>query len=303
MSTTTQQELVISRTVAAPLALVFKTWTEAAHIAKWWGPHWFTNRVHAWEARPGGAIHLDMVGPDGTAFPMKGLFHEVAPARIVFTSQALMDEAGEPFLEALNTVTFAEQDGQTTFTVSVVVVKAAPEAEGALAGMETGWHQTLERFEALVLPPGAASDREIILTRTYDAPRSLVFKACTEAEHVARWWGPNGFTITNHEMDVRPGGIWRFIMHGPDGTDYPNKIVYLEVVKPERLYFAHGEDGECPPPPFHVTVTFTEEGGKTTLTQRTLFSSAGDCEAVKAFGAVELGQQTYARLADYLAAM
>jgi uncharacterized protein YndB with AHSA1/START domain len=61
-------------------------------------------------------------------------------------------------------------------------------------------------------------DREIITSRVYDAPRELVFKAWTDPKHIARWWGPNGFTTTIHEMDVRPGGAWRFIMHGPDGV-------------------------------------------------------------------------------------
>ena len=83
----------------------------------------------------------------------------------------------------------------------------------------------------------STADREIITTRLIDAPRDLVFRMFTEAEHVVKWWGPNGFTNTNHEMNVAPGGVWRFIMHGPDGTDWGNKIVYTEVVRPERLVY------------------------------------------------------------------
>src|SRR2546430_11151240 len=79
------------------------------------------------------------------------------------------------------------------------------------------------------------SDREILLTRVFDAPRELVFKVWTDPEHVGRWWGPRGFTNTIHEMDVRPGGVWRFTMHGPDGVDYLNRIVFIEVARPERL--------------------------------------------------------------------
>jgi uncharacterized protein YndB with AHSA1/START domain len=76
----------------------------------------------------------------------------------------------------------------------------------------------------------------------------------TDPNHVAQWWGPKGFTNTIHEMDVRPGGVWRFVMHGPDGVDYQNKIVFIEVVKPERLVYDHVSG-----PKFHVTVTFTEQ--------------------------------------------
>ncbi|MBW3628767.1 MAG: SRPBCC domain-containing protein, partial [Gemmatimonadetes bacterium] len=105
--------------------------------------------------------------------------------------------------------------------------------------------------------PEGTSDREIVMTRVFDAPRELVFDAWTDPAHVAEWYGPNGFSLTVHEMDVRPGGTWRFIMHGPDGTDYPNRIVYREVVRPERLEYDHGGDQDDDPARFQVTVTFT----------------------------------------------
>jgi len=109
---------------------------------------------------------------------------------------------------------------------------------------------------------------------------------------VAQWWGPRGFTNTIHEMDVRPGGVWRFIMHDPDGVDYQNKIVFIEVVKPERLVYSHGDD-EDGPGQFHVTVTFAEQERKTRLTMRMLFGSAAERDQmVKEFGAIEGGNQT-----------
>jgi len=145
------------------------------------------------------------------------------------------------------------------------------------------------------------AEREIVTTRVFDAPRELVFKAWTDPKHVAQWWGPKGFTTTIHEMDVRPGGVWRFIMHGPDGTDYNNSIVFDEIVKPERLVYTHGSDDE--PEQFRVTVTFAEHGGKTKLTMRALFPSAAECDKVKKFGAVEGGNQTLERLEQYLPKM
>jgi uncharacterized protein YndB with AHSA1/START domain len=88
-------------------------------------------------------------------------------------------------------------------------------------------------------PPGALAAREIISTRVVGAARELVFKALTDPDHLAHWWGPKGFTNTFHEFDLRPGGTWRFVMHGPDGVNYQNKSVFVEIVKPERLVFEH----------------------------------------------------------------
>ncbi|MCE9556439.1 MAG: SRPBCC family protein [Planctomycetes bacterium] len=150
-------------------------------------------------------------------------------------------------------------------------------------------------------PAPSTADREIVITRVYDAPRQLVFDAWTDPKHIAQWWGPNGFTTTIHERTVRPGGVWRFIMHGPDGVDWPNRIDYLEVVPPERLVYYHDSDIDNDPDRFHVTVTFVEDDGRTTLTLRTLFNTVEQCEQVKAFGAVEGGKQTLERLAQFLA--
>jgi len=149
----------------------------------------------------------------------------------------------------------------------------------------------------------SAADREIVFSRVYDAPRDLVFTAWTDPRHLAKWYGPNGFTITTHSMDVRPGGHWNFMMHGPDGTDYPNRIVYHEVVRPERLVFAHGDDtGSIS---FNVIVTFEqEEKKKTRVTLRNIFATAEERDRVaREYGAVEGGKQTMARLAEHLPTM
>ncbi len=154
-------------------------------------------------------------------------------------------------------------------------------------------------------PVEDTSDREIVITRVFDAPRELVWKAWTEPEHVVQWWGPKGFTTTIHEMDVRPGGVWRLTMHGPDGTDYPNKSVFIEVVKPERIVFSHGGAKKGgPPAQFQATWTFEELGDKTRLTMRGLFPSAAARDAVvKEYGAIEGGKQTLERLAEHLKKM
>ena len=138
--------------------------------------------------------------------------------------------------------------------------------------------------------------REIVTSRLFDAPRELVWKVWTEPEHVAVWWGPDRFRNTIHVMDVKPGGVWNFIMHGPDGTDYNNKIVFSEILKPEKLVYTHVSG-----PIFESTVTFEEIDGKTKVTMRAVFESVDVLEyAIKQFSAVEGAKQTFGRLADYL---
>lgn len=149
--------------------------------------------------------------------------------------------------------------------------------------------------------PVGTSDREIVITRTYDAPPERVFDAFTSPEKIARWWGPNGFTTTTHEMDVRPGGTWRFVMHGPDGTDYPNRIDYIDVVRPLRLVYRHYDDEPNPEIEFESTVTLEPRGQGTALTLRMVFSSPEERDRVaRESGAIEGGQQTLARLAMFL---
>jgi uncharacterized protein YndB with AHSA1/START domain len=150
-----KSELLITRSFDAPRALVWKAWTDPQQIAQWWGPHGFTNPLCEWDARPGGKILVHMHEPKGSPFdfdmPMKGMFHEVsAPERLVFTSTALEDAAGNPQLETLNTLTFTEHNGKTTLTLHAKVVKATPAAAGAIAGMEQGWSQSLEKLAAVL---------------------------------------------------------------------------------------------------------------------------------------------------------
>lgn len=151
------------------------------------------------------------------------------------------------------------------------------------------------------------SDRELVFTRIFQAPRELVFEAWTNPNHVVHWWGPTGFTNTNLEMSVKPGGVWRFIMHGPDGTDYPNKIVFKEVVKPTLLTFEHGwdvEDLKKDPRTFEVTVHFEARGNTTALTMKMIFQSkAVKDDVVKKYGAIEGNKQTMDRLEVYLKTM
>jgi len=141
-----QSDLVLTRVFDAPRELVWKVWTDPAHLAQWWGPKGFSNPRCEWNARPEGSIRIDMRGPDGHVYPMSGVFQElVEPERIVFVSSAL-DEQGNSMFDILNTVTFADRRGKTEMTLRVRVMKATAQAPQYLKGMEMGWNQSLDRL-------------------------------------------------------------------------------------------------------------------------------------------------------------
>ena len=144
--------------------------------------------------------------------------------------------------------------------------------------------------------------RAIIGMREFDAPRELVFAAWTDPKHLSRWWGPNGFTTTTSSFDFRPSGVWRFVMHGPDGRDYQNRVTFDEIVPPERIVYRHGGSGEdLKPVQFQQTITFEDLGGRTRLTWHGVFSSAAERDRlVKDYHADTGLTQTMARLAEYV---
>lgn len=133
------------------------------------------------------------------------------------------------------------------------------------------------------MPPetdaASVEERTLVITRVFDAPRPLVFRAWTQPEHIVRWWGPKGFTLTACEMDFRPGGAFRFSMRSPEGTDYPHRGVYREIVEPERLVFTWAWENENGDPGHEtlVTLNFAEQEGKTRLTFRqAVFETVAD---------------------------
>ena len=140
-------------------------------------------------------------------------------------------------------------------------------------------------------------EREIVSTRVFAAPRAAVFGAFADPARLAQWWGPRGFTNTIQEFDLRPGGRWRFTMHGPDGADYPNEKEFTEVVPAERIVFRHAQTAHG----FQMRMTFAEESGGTRLIWRMAFDSAADCAPVKSFIAAA-NEQNFDRLAAHLAA-
>jgi uncharacterized protein YndB with AHSA1/START domain len=151
------------------------------------------------------------------------------------------------------------------------------------------------------------ADREIVISRVVDAPRELVWEAMTMPEHVTNWWGPRGFYIKIEKMEVRDGGEWKYVMHGPDGAEYDNHHVFTEVVKPARMVFLKGGARRGGGTEVRAVSTWTfdsVEDGKTRVTIRMVFETAEFRDkVVKEYGAVQGAHETLAKLAEYLPTM
>src|SRR3954468_19998658 len=147
----------------------------------------------------------------------------------------------------------------------------------------------------------ATSDREIVICRVISASRDVVFEAFTEVRHLSQWWGPEGFTTTTRSFEFRVGGEWDFVMHGPDGTDYPEWITWTEIAPAERIAMLHGESRDDPNA-FESVLTFAPDGAATRVEMRTVFPTRElRDEAVERYHAVEGGRQTLSHLASYVA--
>ena len=306
--------LTITRILNAPREVVFKAWTDPAQLAQWWSPHGFTRSVSELDARPGGALRTAMRGPDGAVYPDTGVFHEIVPPeRLVFTSVGIADEAGRPLLQVRNTVTFADLGGRTKLTLQAVVVTAAPAVAGALAGMAEGWSQSLDKL-AEYLQTGAVtpseprltgvitlpSDRTIAQTRVFDAPRDLVFAVCTDPRRIPQWWGPSRHTTIVDQMDVRPGGVWRFVIRDAGGHEEGFHGEYREIAPPERMVQTFEWEGL----PGHVsveTMTLEDLGGQTRMTVTSTFDTVEDRDGTIDSGMEDGARESWDRLAALLA--
>jgi uncharacterized protein YndB with AHSA1/START domain len=148
--TATQREFLFHRTLDASRSTVFQAWVNPHQLAQWWGPEGFTNPVCTLDVRPGGLIRVDMRSPDEVIYPMGGAYREISePSRLVFTSTAL-DAHGVPELEALNTLTLTETDGETELRLEARIIHATTVGEQYLNGMNEGWAESLDRLAAFL---------------------------------------------------------------------------------------------------------------------------------------------------------
>lgn len=287
------KELTFTRTFNASREKVWNAWTNPDELKKWFAPKPYTVPTCRTDVRPKGEFYLEMKSPAGQIHPAMGEYVEVQkPHRFVLSSYVPGTD-GDPMFVVLHTLTLDEVGDKTKMVWHTRIVSATAEAIPSLSGMEEGCKGSLANLtEVLEGHSVSTKDREIVTTRVINASRERVFEAFTNPAQVVKWWGPNGFTTTNKKMEVHAGGVWEFTMHGPDGRNYPNHVVYDEIVKPSRIVYTHG-----PTPVFQTTITLEENGYRTTVTMRAVLSSAEELErVVKGHNAIEGARQTLSRL-------
>jgi uncharacterized protein YndB with AHSA1/START domain len=303
-------DLVITRVFDAPRDLVFKVWTEPKHVLHWWGPAGFDSPVIEIDLRPGGKFLYCMRGPDGKRYWNKGVFHEVIPSEKITSSIYFSDEKGntvDPSYYGMDEFPAEMRDVVTFETVAGNKTRLTIHRNHALSiaekyGEVQGWNQSLDKFaKELAIAGGTShsSDCEFTLTRVFSAKREQVWEVWTDPKHIGVWYGPRGFTITTHSMDLRTGGSWSHTMHGPDGVDYHNKTRYLEVEKHSKLVYDHGGSDDRPPL-FRVTVFFSEVAGGTRMDMTMRFPSPEAAKETRKYIKKAGGEGTWDRLAEYL---
>jgi uncharacterized protein YndB with AHSA1/START domain len=275
---TSAREIVITRVFDAPREVVWNAWTDPEQVVQWWGPRGFTTTIHEMDVRHGGVWRHTMRGPDGTEYPNKSVFIEVLkPERIVYSHAG--GRKGDPGAQFESTWTFEAQGNKTKLTLRMVFPSAA--ARDLIVKTYNaieGGNQTLDRLgERLAKVTAGVS--EFMISRVFDAPRELMWKAFTDPKHMKNWWGPKGFTVQAAKMDFRPGGSYHYCVRSPDGHDMWGKFVYREIAAPERIVFINSFSDEAgglirhpmsPTWPLEMlsTFAFSEQQGKTTLTIR-----------------------------------
>jgi uncharacterized protein YndB with AHSA1/START domain len=267
---------MVSRIFDAPRELVWQAWTNPRHVARWWGPNGFSTTTEKMDLRPGGTWKHVMHGPDGTNYPNESVFSEVSPMeRIVYTHGG--HKEGGTSVSFVATWTFESVGPERTRLTIRMAFPSAAERDRVVRefGAGEGANQTLGRLAGYLDELGkhgeaSQSEREVVIVRTFDASREIVWRAWVDADYLRRWWGPEAFTNPVCEADARVGGKWGIQMRAPDGTTYPCGGTYLEVVPMERLVFTNDavdKDGSVILKGL-TTVTLEAEGSRTRMTLR-----------------------------------
>ncbi len=273
---TSAREIIISRVLHAPRELVWQAWTDPQHVAHWWGPRGFSTTIKKMDFRVGGVWEHVMHGPNGANYPNKSTFKEIVPLeRITFSHGGGREEG--PGATFVATWTFETVDGNKTRLTGRMVFLSADARDFVVKefGAIEGGKQTLERASEYV---AGMLSKPFIISREFDAPRALVWKAWTERDRFEQWFGPKGVKVTVGKFDLRPGGMIHYNMTVPGGNLIWGKAVYREIVPPAKLVWINSFSDKdagltrhpltTDPWPLQMltVVTFAEKAGRTTVT-------------------------------------
>jgi uncharacterized protein YndB with AHSA1/START domain len=300
-------ELETSRLLSASRERVFGAISDPQQLAQWWGPNGFTNTFEEFDFRVGGTWRFVMHGPDGKNYPNKHTFLEIVkPERVVF------QHLSSPRFEL--TVSLEDAGAGHTKITWRQRFESAEECERISKYAIAGNEQNLARLAAHLAKSAAA--RPFVISRTFDAPRELVWKAWSERYRLMEWFGPKGFKMPAAKLDFRPGGSFHYCLASPDGHEMWGKFVYREIAAPEKIvlvnFFSDESGGITRHPmsatwPLEMLSTFilTEDNGRTTATIEWTPLNATDEEITTFNGAHDGMKQgwtgTFDQLAAYLA--
>ncbi|MGQ0672424.1 MAG: SRPBCC family protein [Hyphomicrobium sp.] len=310
-----ERDLIISRLIKAPRAAVFSAFSDPRGITHWWGPHGFATTTAKMDFKPGGTWKFVMHGPNGTDYNNLIEYREIdAPSRLVY-HHADVDGPGASAFDVV--VTFDETEAGTHVTLRMTV--ASPEARAAFVefGAVEGGYGTLERLEhhlgraAEAATLKSSGEAVFEVTRTFDAPRHLVWQVHSTAEHMARWWGPKGCKLTIPKLEFRPGGIFHYAMRYSTGAEMWGRFIYRDLAAPHRMVFLSAFSnpaGGITRAPFTDQwplemlneTTLTETDGRTTLHLTTRPFGATDGERTFFAGFFESLTQGYGGTMDQL---
>ncbi len=264
-----ETEILITRVFKAPRELVWRAWTEPAHVAQWFGPKGFTTRVEELDFRVGGASRYVMTAPDGAEYPGKGVFIEIVPMERIVTT----DEFGDDFKSDVDlpsgmvlTCEFEDIGEHTRVTLRISHPTPEDRAKHEAMGVVEGWGSTLDCLDEHLATLAAQRLRghSLLIRRVFEAPRDLVWRAFTEVDKVAKWFCPMECDVISCEGDIRVGGRYRETMRC-GGKDYNVSGVYREITPQSRLIFTH-QWQEPDAPETIVIVTLRDLGGRTEVT-------------------------------------
>ncbi|TMC53238.1 MAG: hypothetical protein E6J19_15485 [Chloroflexi bacterium] len=306
------KELVIERVFDAPRERVFDVFTQPEHLQKWWGPMGVGIPLANFEARPGGKIFIAERAPDGGMNFIAGVVREIErPSRVLFAihfadadgrrvAPPAHSGLGDTWDDDIVTlVTFSAEGRRTRMTIRTVSGFTAEWGEKA----RFGWAEALDKLgyaavdDMTVIPAG---DREIVITRTFNAPRALVYQALTNPEHVKKWWGPGQYGAASAIGAFRAGGRYRYAQNGPSGeVAFSGEI---REASPERMVYT--EEFEAMPGHGAVTtVRLDERDGRTYLSLRSVYQSKEDRDAVIASGMEWGARLSYLQLDEVIASL
>lgn len=311
------REIFVTRDFNAPRELVWEAMTNPRHVVNWWGPRSFNTTIEEMDVRPDGVWKHVMVGPDGVKYPNQSTFKEVVkPERIVYTHGGHRE--GGPGVSFLSTWTFEALDSNRTRVSVRMIFPSAAKRDFAAREFKAveGAGQTLERLGEHL---SGAQSKPFVISRTFNVPRELVWKAWTDREGLLRWFGPKGCALSQARLDFRPGGVFHYAMKMPNGVEAWGIFVYREIVPPERILWVNAfsdPDGGVAPPPFKdrawplqmlSEAIFTEQNGQTTVTLKWMPLDA-TAEERRAFDQAHAGMTqgwtgTFDQLEEYLNSM